>query len=568
VGSYRGSTLSVDRGAWLGNSEMAQRLLAFDWAGTPLGPIDGWPASLRSIVGVCLRSPFQMAIYWGPDLNCIYNDAECDVLGNLHPGALGLPARELLKDSWQITGRQLRRVMEEGETTWCEDQPLMVDRHGGAEVSYFTYAYSPIPDDDGTVGGVLLVTQDTTSRVLAERRLRTLRSLAGASMDATDECVACEAAAAALVGGPDVTFALVYVLDELGSAARCVAAASQGRCVPLHPTIDFDRDDRDSSLFRALADRSLDGQLVDSTRLVESGEHAQLPPLCFVTSVARGASDPVSGFLVAGVGREQRFDDSYSDFLRLAASGIGRSVAAARARGFERERAAARGREEERAKREAELRKLISDLRAARRRLVAAGSAERQRIERDLHDGAQQRLTVIRLELTLLAEMVEASDTRAAAKLAGIREQLDAALAELRELAHGLYPPLLASDGLSVALCEAARRASIGVTVDADGSGRAPRSIETAAYFCCLEAMQNAAKHGGEEVHATIRLRMSGGMLDFGVTDDGAGFDTASVRPGYGLINMRDRVDALGGLIDVISAPGKGTTVHGRIPLP
>ncbi len=345
-------------------SEMGRRVRAFDWSTTPLGPLEAWSRSLKAAVAICLHSPLPMAIYWGPELNCIYNDAERGVLGKLHPVALGQPARDLLEDSWPVIGPQLEAVVERGGSS-----------------------------DDGSVDGVLLITQETTVRVLA------------------------------------------------------VHAAVRN---------------------------------------------------------ARGRSDA----------------------------------------------AAARGRVEERARHEGELRALLTDLQAAQRRVAEAGDAERRRIERDLHDGAQQRLMALRLELGLLEERFRDDPKRAAAMLSGLRLELDEAVEELRELAHGLYPPLLASDGLVDALGATARRSAIPVTIDAVGMARAARSIESTAYFCCLEALQNATKHAGPDARAAIELRMEGGFLSFSVRDDGAGFDPDGTRPGYGLINLRDRLNALGGDAD------------------
>src|SRR6516225_7514191 len=157
--------------------EMGARIRFFDWPSTPLGPLDEWPSSLREAVSLCLRSRFQLAIYWGPQLILLYNDAERDVLGAMHPGSLGRPAAEFLADNWAVLGPMLQGVTATGEATWSVDQPLWLNRRGYVEETFFTYSYSPIPDGDG-VGGVLLVSFETTERVLAERRLRTLRDLA------------------------------------------------------------------------------------------------------------------------------------------------------------------------------------------------------------------------------------------------------------------------------------------------------------------------------------------------------------------------------------------------------
>jgi signal transduction histidine kinase len=384
--------------AWLGDSGMAAHIARFDWGRTPLGPLDAWPAALRSAVSICLRSRFQMAIYWGPDLNCIYNDAVRDILGELHPGALGLPARRLLHESWNVVGPQLDAVMRTGVATWSEDQELVFNRHGRPEPGYFTYSYSPLIDGDGAVGGVLLVTQDTTARVLGERRAET--------------------------------------------------------------------------------------------------EHA----------------------------REQ-------------------------------------------ASSERALRTLLHELRTAHRRVGAARDAERRRIERNLHDGAQQRLVAIQFALSEVAERLQAEPVRAREELELVRSDLSDALVELRELAHGLYPPLLATDGLVPALEAIARHAPVSTRVTAAAIDGLPSEVEAAAYFCCLEALQNAGKHAGENARVHIHIDHTDDVLRFSVEDDGAGFDVGRVPEGAGLVNLRDRLLQFGGTAEILSSPGRGTRVAGTMPL-
>jgi signal transduction histidine kinase len=204
---------------------------------------------------------------------------------------------------------------------------------------------------------------------------------------------------------------------------------------------------------------------------------------------------------------------------------------------------------------------------SAAARVAAARDAERRRIEQNLHDGAQQRLAAVRLGLGMISELIDASPEAARSKLAQVRSELDEALDELRELAHGLYPRLLASDGLRVALAAAARRSAIPVTLQTRGLSSLPAPIESAAYFCCLEALQNASKHAGEDATAAVRVTVGDGCLTFDVTDDGIGFDVGRISVGYGLSSMRDRVLALGGEVRISSEQGRGTTVSGRIPL-
>ena len=214
----------------------------------------------------------------------------------------------------------------------------------------------------------------------------------------------------------------------------------------------------------------------------------------------------------------------------------------------------------------AELRATIDELRASRRRLVEAQDAERRKIERNLHDGAQQQLIALTIHLALLEE--SADDPAAVRELApAVKDGLRAALDDLRDLARGIYPPLLADQGLVPALQAQARKAALPVEIDADGIGRYPQDTEAAVYFCTLEALQNIAKYA-DASRATVGLSCSGGSLQFTVTDDGAGFDTASTRHGTGLQGMADRLAALGGALHVRSRPGHGTTLSGELPVP
>ena len=208
---------------------------------------------------------------------------------------------------------------------------------------------------------------------------------------------------------------------------------------------------------------------------------------------------------------------------------------------------------------------LIDELRASRRRLVEAQDAERRKIERNLHDGAQQQLVALTIQVRLLEE--SADDPAAVRQLApAVRDGLHAALDDLRDLARGIYPPLLADQGLVPALQAQARRAALPVEIDADGVGRFPQEAEAAVYFCTLEALQNIAKYA-DASRATVGLSYSDGSLRFTVTDDGAGFDTASTRHGTGLQGMADRLAALGGALHVRSQPGRGTTLTGQLPV-
>jgi signal transduction histidine kinase len=209
---------------------------------------------------------------------------------------------------------------------------------------------------------------------------------------------------------------------------------------------------------------------------------------------------------------------------------------------------------------------LIDDLKASRVRLVAAQSEERRRIERNIHDGAQQQLVALAVKLKLADTLVGKDEARAHAMLVELQSDTSHALEDLRDLARGIYPPLLADKGLGAALESQARKSTVPVSIDVDGIGRYPQETEAAVYFSCLEALQNVAKYANAS-STSVRLRHENGILTFEVVDDGRGFDPAAAERGSGLQGIADRLAALGGRLDVRSAPGAGATLAGTIPV-
>jgi signal transduction histidine kinase len=215
-----------------------------------------------------------------------------------------------------------------------------------------------------------------------------------------------------------------------------------------------------------------------------------------------------------------------------------------------------------------ELKVRNDELQQSRARIVAAGDAERRKLERNLHDGAQQHLVALAVKLRLARDAVEDDPEDAVLMIDELKGDVQEAIAELRSLAHGIFPPLLVSDGLGGALLAAATRAALPTTVDTTGIGRYGAEMEAAVYFCVLEALQNAGKHAGDGATAQVRVWEADGALRFDVADDGLGFDASSVAsPGHGFVNMADRLGAFGGTLDVRSQPGAGTTITGTLPV-
>ncbi len=207
----------------------------------------------------------------------------------------------------------------------------------------------------------------------------------------------------------------------------------------------------------------------------------------------------------------------------------------------------------------------LEEIRASRQRLVAAQDSERRRIERNIHDGAQQQLVALAIKLSITESMIGTDTEGERELLAELRQDAASAVEDLRDLARGIYPPLLASAGLTAALEAQARKAAVPTSVTADGVGRYRQEVEAAVYFSVLEALQNVAKYAGA-TRAEVGLAASGGDLRFEVTDDGAGFDPKARGYGTGLQGMADRLHAHGGSLTVRSAPGAGTTILGRLP--
>jgi PAS domain S-box-containing protein len=207
--------------------------------------------------------------------------------------------------------------------------------------------------------------------------------------------------------------------------------------------------------------------------------------------------------------------------------------------------------------------RLVEDLRGSRARIVEAGARERLRLERDLHDGAQNQLVAIQIKLGLARD--QAGVSTVATRLDEIIKDAEKAIDELRALGHGIYPTVLRTHGLDQALHSLAAAAPVRVRVVADGVGRYAPTVEEAVFFCVREAIQNATKHGGEEPRITLAIKRRDEGFEFEVADEGPGFDPGEQSSGFGLASMRDRIAAIGGELEISSAPGQGAHIRGTV---
>ncbi|QJY48265.1 SpoIIE family protein phosphatase [Pseudonocardia broussonetiae] len=326
-----------------GGGELGRVMAAHDWAATPVGPPETWPAELRSVVRILLTSRFSMWMGWGPELAFFYNDAyQRDTLRAKHPWALGRPAHEVWAEIWDDIGPRVRQVVETGEATWDEALLLVLERAGYPEETYHTFSYSPLDDAGGRIDGMLCVVSEDTERVLSERRLRVLSELgeiSAATAPTVDE--ACRATLAALEHGrTDVPFASVYLLDGTGAVHRTAAFGMTD-----DPRILPDVLDADSPLWPVLqtgAPQVLTGLAEEFKGLFLPTGHiddAVEPDAAVCVPLVGGGTGSPLGVLTTGVSPFRALDTEYRRFLDLVAGQVNRAIADAQAYQAQRSRA-------------------------------------------------------------------------------------------------------------------------------------------------------------------------------------------------------------------------------------
>jgi signal transduction histidine kinase/DNA-binding response OmpR family regulator len=325
-----------------GGGELGGLMRAYDWSSTRLGPPESWPQSLKTAVRIMLTSRQPIWIGWGDELIYLYNDPYKSIIGGKHPGALGQPTRAVWKEIWPDIAPLLGTAMKGDEGIYVEDQLLIMERNGYREETYYTFSYSPIPDDDGSAGGIICANTDYTQRVIGERQNGLLRELAARTADARNPDEVCRRAAEAIATNDrDLPFALVYLADDDGSFRLAASAgmAAGHRAAPLHV---HDEDRNPWALGDALRSGGLQVGHAPAAGLdqpLPSGNWDVPPARAAIIPIGGSDGSASAGALVVGLNPFRLAEGSYLDFLSLVSGQIGTAIAKAEAYEAERRRA-------------------------------------------------------------------------------------------------------------------------------------------------------------------------------------------------------------------------------------
>ena len=330
-----------------GGGEMGERMRAFDWSSSPVGPAAQWPQSLKTAVSICIGSRYPIVIWWGnPEYSMFYNDGYIPILGvTKHPGWLGRSGRECWKEIWSTIGPMLDSVFQTGEATWSEDLLLVMDRNLPREETYFTFSYSPIRGDKNNIDGIFCACYETTERVIGERRLQTLRDLGRIAVKSAEE--ACDAASETLAKNPsDVPFVLIYLLDEDGKQARlvCASGLNEGDAGAPEEILMSELPASSTWPLRDVYETGTSQVIYDVEERFGALPGGPWPESCnaaFVLPISASGYAKPTGFFIAGLSPRRIVDAEYRSFFDLVVGHISTAIANARAYQEERKRAEA-----------------------------------------------------------------------------------------------------------------------------------------------------------------------------------------------------------------------------------
>ena len=323
---------------------MADRMSAHDWSQTPLGEPLGWSQSLKTVLSILLTSQHPIFLWWGQELIQFYNDAYRPILGTTkHPQALGQRGRECWQEIWQIIEPMIVAVMQRGEATRIQDGLLMLERNGYLEECYFNYAYSPVRDETGEVGGVFCACDETTKRVIGERQLKTLRELAAQPMETKTVEQACQLCMSAIAQNPaDIPFALLYQIDDTGSSARLMGTAGIAPGTSASPEqIDLATHPWCLRQVQHLGQAEYITDLATRFDSLPDSIWNIPPQSAIVVPLDRAGQHQLSGFSILAISPRRAFDDEYRGFFEVVAAQVEIAIANARSHEQERNRAEA-----------------------------------------------------------------------------------------------------------------------------------------------------------------------------------------------------------------------------------
>ncbi len=549
-----------------GGGEMGALMRSVDWARTPVGAVETWPQSLRTAVSILLESRFPMYLAWGPSFVQFYNDGYRPILGSTkHPAAMGIGAHETFAESWHIIGPMFEGVRR-GTAVGSEDWMLPLDRHGYLEECYFTFSYSPIRDEGGAVGGVLVTVTETTRRVLGERRLKTLRDLAARTV-ARREDDGWRGAAQALEGNAfDLPFALLYRADP-GGGARLVAAAGFGAGGPPDTL-------RDGEALWGLSGAEGGARPVADVRArcggLPGGAWPEPPERALALPIARSGGERPYGFLVAGLSARRALDDDYRAFLSLVADNIAAAIGSARA--FEEEQARAEALAEIDRVKTAFFSNVSHEFRTPLTLMLGPADDALADAEHPLSGAQRERVELLRRNGLRLQKLVNTL--------------LDFARIEAGRARASFVPADLAAltRDLVSTFESAMSSAGLGLAVDLPSLPE-PVYVDPALWEkVVLNLLSNALKFTfrGE---VRVALRWLGDRVEFSVADTGTGIPAHELPrvferfyrvegargrshegSGIGLALVQDLVKLHGGAVTIASTLGKGSAVTVRLP--
>jgi signal transduction histidine kinase/DNA-binding response OmpR family regulator len=557
----------------LGTSDLARRIRAYDWRNTSLGPSEEWPKSLRTAVGIMLTSRQPIWIGWGRELIYLYNDPYKSIIGGKHPWALGKPVSIVWREIWQDIEPMLSQAMGGGEGTYVESQLLIMERNGYPEETYYTFSYSPIPDDDGTVGGIFCANTDDTQRVIGERQLALLRELAATTAEARTWQQACERSARALAtSNRDLPFAMIYMMEPDGRSATLASASNVDRD---HPAVmaNLPLDESDpwplAAVVRDHQPRVVSGLEMEFQAMFPSGAWQQAPNSAVVLPIMASGETGRSGFLIAGLNPFRLFDDNYSGFMTLVAGQIAAAVSNAEAYEQERRRAEALA-EIDRAK-TAFFSNVSHEFRTPLTLMLGPLEEALQHPEqlqgKRLEEVAVAHRNALRL-LRLVNTLLDFSRVEAG-RMPAYFEKTDLP-AFTRELASSFE-----------SLCE---RAGLKLTIECEALPQAVYVDRDMWEKIVLNLLSNAFKFtfdGG----INVRMRDASGHVEFSVSDTGVGIPATELPhvferfhrvegqrgrthegSGIGLALVRELTNLQGGEVKAASEVGRGTTFTVTLP--